>query len=779
LRRTGIPIVGDAPWGTHFCQFYQDQRDLTDILVLYFKAGLEDNEFCMWITSEPLQAEEAKAALAREVENFEEYLRAGQIEIVDYRQWYTVGGGFQAERVLRGWVEKLDAARQRGFDGLRLSGNTFWLEKQDWQAFTEYEAMVDGVIGRYPMLAICTYSLPKCGAAEIIDVVSNHSFALIKRAGEWRVLESTQRKKLDSILPPDCDLAELELGEIIDAPAIQSLMEEFHRLVNIPMAILDLKGKVLVGVGWQKICTKFHRVHSETCGNCMESDTQLTAGVPPGQVKTYKCKNGMWDVVTPLIVGGRHVGNLFLGQLFFDGERVDQEWFRSRARRYGFQEETYLAALEAVPRLSQETVDAGMAFLAKLGGILSQLSYSNIKLARALSDRDVLTASLKEGGDRLNRAQEIAHLGSWELDLAGNRLSWSDEVYRIFGLQPREFVATYEAFLEAVHPEDRAAVDAAYSDSVRDGRRSYEIQHRVVWRDGEVRWVQEKCEHLFDSGGRVMRSTGMVQDITERKEADQLAALLYHQARQEIARRQQVEVELRRSNEELEQFAFVISHDLRSPLNAVTSFANQLKEEFHGKLGEEADTYLSYLTGAAARMRRLISDLLAYSRVADDGEGKTGPILAQEAFQAAMLNLEEMVRDTRASITCESLPEVAANSGLLTHIFQNLLENAMKFRGEQPPRIHVAAEPQADGWRFCVSDIGIGIDSRHLEQIFRIFKRLHGDHYEGTGIGLAVCKKLVERQGGRIWVESEQGHGAKFYFTLPAAESAVGQAAGE
>ncbi|RPI19161.1 MAG: PAS domain S-box protein, partial [Acidobacteriales bacterium] len=554
-----------------------------------------------------------------------------------------------------------------------------------------------------------------------------------------------------------------------DARAIQSLMEEFHKLVNIPMAILDLKGQVLVGVGWQEICTRFHRVHSETSRNCTESDTQLTAGVAPGQVKSYKCKNGMWDLVTPLVVGGRHVGNLFLGQFFFEGERVDQEWFRSNARRYGFQEEPYLAALEAVPRLSKETSDVGMAFLTKLGGILSLQSYSNIKLARALADRDALAASLKEGGDRLSRAQEIAHLGSWELDLAGNRLTWSDEVYRIFGLQPQEFAATYEAFLEAVHPEDRAAVDAAYASSVREGRQSYEIQHRVVRRDGEVRWVHEKCEHLFDAGGRVIRSTGMVQDITERKQADQLAALLYHQARQEIARRQQVETELRRSNEELGQFAFVISHDLRSPLNAVTGFANQLKEEFHGKLGEEADTYLSYLTGAAARMRRLITDLLAYSRVADDDEGKTGPVLAQEAFQAAMLNLEKMVRETRGSITCDPLPEVAANSGLLTHIFQNLLENAMKFSGEQPPRIHVSAESQADGWCFCVSDNGIGIDRRHLEQVFRIFKRLHGDDYEGTGIGLAVCKKIVERQGGRIWVESEQGHGATFYFTLPAA----------
>ena len=139
-------------------------------------------------------------ALAGEIDNLGDYIRKGQIEILDYSQWYTLGGKFEADAVLQGWVEKLEAARKRGFDGLRLSGNTFWLEKSDWQDFTEYEAMVDGVIGRYPMLAICTYSLAKCGAVEIMDVVSNHAFALIKRAGKWQIVESAERKRMEAAL---------------------------------------------------------------------------------------------------------------------------------------------------------------------------------------------------------------------------------------------------------------------------------------------------------------------------------------------------------------------------------------------------------------------------------------------------------------------------------------------------------------------------------------------------------------------------------------------------
>jgi PAS domain S-box-containing protein len=194
VRRTGIRIVGDAPWGTHFCQFYEDRQDLIEILVPYFKAGLEHNECCMWVTSEPLGVEDAAAALAREVGNLDDYIGKGQLEILDYRQWYTAGGKFDSGRVLQGWVEKLDSARRRGFDGLRLTGNTFWLETGDWHDFTEYEATVDHVIARYPMLAICTYSLHRCGAAEIMDVVANHAFALVKRAGQWQIVESAGRK---------------------------------------------------------------------------------------------------------------------------------------------------------------------------------------------------------------------------------------------------------------------------------------------------------------------------------------------------------------------------------------------------------------------------------------------------------------------------------------------------------------------------------------------------------------------------------------------------------
>jgi len=199
-RKTGIPLVGNVCWGTHLCQFYQTKEDLVEILIPYFRAGLENNEFCMWVTSEPLTVGDAKEALAKAVNNLDQYFNKGQIEIVDASQRYTKSGEFEPDRVLQSWLEKEHQALRRGFDGLRLAGNTSWLEKRDWRDFANYETTVDnviGVIGNYRMIAVCSYSVEKCGAAEIADVVKNHQMALIKREGKWEIVESAERKRAE------------------------------------------------------------------------------------------------------------------------------------------------------------------------------------------------------------------------------------------------------------------------------------------------------------------------------------------------------------------------------------------------------------------------------------------------------------------------------------------------------------------------------------------------------------------------------------------------------
>jgi PAS domain S-box-containing protein len=182
-RKIGIQFIDKAPWGTHFCLFYQTKQDLIDVLVPYLKEGLENNEYCLWVTSEPLHPKEAKKTMRSQIKNFDSYIKKNQIDIISYSEWYLANNEFKSERVLNGWIEKCNSARAQGFEGLRLTGNTFWLEKKDWKSFMDYEGDVNSVIIANKMIVLCTYSLDKCGSYEILDVIRNHEFAIIRYKG--------------------------------------------------------------------------------------------------------------------------------------------------------------------------------------------------------------------------------------------------------------------------------------------------------------------------------------------------------------------------------------------------------------------------------------------------------------------------------------------------------------------------------------------------------------------------------------------------------------------
>jgi PAS domain S-box-containing protein len=199
-RKTGIDILGDVPWGSHFCLFYETEEDLIDILVPYFKAGLKNNELCMWVTSEPLNEKKAKNALKGAIPDFDRYLKTGQIEIIPHSQWYLEDGKFNLQRVLKGEINKLNQALKAGFDGIRITGNSAWLEKTDWENFSDYERQVNVAISKYRMIAICTYCLDKCSASDIVDVVSSHESALIRKEGGWEIIENSERKKAEEAL---------------------------------------------------------------------------------------------------------------------------------------------------------------------------------------------------------------------------------------------------------------------------------------------------------------------------------------------------------------------------------------------------------------------------------------------------------------------------------------------------------------------------------------------------------------------------------------------------
>jgi signal transduction histidine kinase len=260
------------------------------------------------------------------------------------------------------------------------------------------------------------------------------------------------------------------------------------------------------------------------------------------------------------------------------------------------------------------------------------------------------------------------------------------------------------------------------------------------------------------------KNAELEKQIAERVKAEEDVRRLNSELERRVDERTR---ELSRSNDELRQFAYVASHDLQEPLRTVASYAQLLAKRYRGKIDSDADEFIRYMVEGVTRMHTLLNDMLAYSRVTETKDKVLLPANIDAVVNSAVMNLEATIKETGAKITHDSLPTVLGDEIQLTQVFQNLIGNAIKYRSEQPPAIHIFAEQNGDNWAFSVKDNGIGIDPQYSERIFGIFKRLHGRELPGTGMGLAICKRIIERHRGQIWVESQPGKGSTFRFTLP------------
>lgn len=304
-------------------------------------------------------------------------------------------------------------------------------------------------------------------------------------------------------------------------------------------------------------------------------------------------------------------------------------------------------------------------------------------------------------------------------------------------------------FLSFTHADDVEPTAKVVEEQLKAGETVLNFQNRYRCKDGSYKWLSWVSHPDPDQGV----TFAIARDITEQKEsADKLAAAVK---------------ELERSNQELEQFAYVASHDLQEPLRVVSSYTQLLERRYKDQFDEKGTKFMNYIVDGASRMQKLISDLLKYSRINTRGE-ELKSIESADALGSAIVALGSLIQETQAVVTNDNLPEVKADEGQLAQVFQNLIGNAIKFRREDvTPHVHIGVKKDGRQWLFSVADNGIGFEDKFKNRIFEIFQRLHGrEHYDGTGIGLAICKRVVERHGGKIWAESTPGEGTTFYFTL-------------
>ena len=353
-------------------------------------------------------------------------------------------------------------------------------------------------------------------------------------------------------------------------------------------------------------------------------------------------------------------------------------------------------------------------------------------------------AELRESEQRFRELAEAVPDIVWSTDPQGSVDYFNPQWYHYSG--QTQASALQWGWTSAIHPEDRDRVVGLWRHAVSTGEH-FTAELRLRRHDGAFCWYLGRGRAMLDSGGRIRKWFGACTEVDQQK---------------------RIEEALRRSNEDLEQFAYAASHDLQEPLRMVSLYTELLGRSYRGRLDSEADQFIEYAVEGATRMNRLLKGLLEYSQAGDHSTA-TATIDTEAALAEAIQMLGASIHESGARIAHDPLPRIYLPETQLVQLFQNLIGNAIKYRGTDAPLIHVSAARQETFWRFAVRDNGIGIEPEYANQIFGVFKRLHKAAYPGTGIGLAICKRIVERAGGKIWVESRLGEGATFYFTLPEA----------
>lgn len=469
------------------------------------------------------------------------------------------------------------------------------------------------------------------------------------------------------------------------------------------------------------------------------------------QYHYYKCLNGLIDVSVPIVIRGNHVANLFSGQFFF--EEPDIEFFKKQAVEFGFDQESYLAAIAAVPIVSEEKVKTTMNFLLQATELISEQGYQNLLL-------EDFNRSLTESDNRFYKIFNANPIPISIMDLKTKTYTNVNQSWcRFFGYKQEEVIGSNYEKLGIITRETRAMIEKTLEDS--DNIDTLELE--VYTKSGAKKNVNyNRVMIQIDEKDYLAY---LMTDITERKQYEKTILSINNELEAKVKKRT---AELEASNKELESFSYSVSHDLRAPLRHINGYVDLLNEKFKTELPEKAQHYLNVISKASKQMGVLIDELLLYSR--------TG----RQELNRSDVNVNELINDILEKFHFELqtrkvewdivlMPNIYADYILLKQVWGNLIDNALKYsRNNEITRISIGYHEDTEKYTFFIKDNGVGFNMKYAGKLFGVFQRLHSQtEFEGTGIGLATVQRIIHKHNGKVWCEAELDQGAQFYFTIP------------
>lgn len=799
-RKSGLDVIGDIPWGMHFCHFYQTQKDLIDILVPYFKAGLENNEFCMWVTSEPLDEKEAEKAIRKAVPDFGKYLKRGQIEILPYDSCYLKNGVLALSRALNNWATKLNWAINSGYDGMRVSSNAAWLEKKDWRGFTEYEEQMNRVIGGYRMMALCTYSLDACNASEIIDVVSNHRFALIRRNSKWVVIESAEQLRVEDDLKESVEnykeLAE-SINDVFFAMNDELRYTYWNRASEKLTGITakDALGKhlhdIFPDVEETKLAEKDYlkAIKTKQSQNFV-SEYRLGDKDFVFDISAYPTKSGISVFVKDIteIKRGekvlreseerfRDLADL-LPQTICETDIEGKITFvnRNAFNMFGYSPPDLDAGLtiwqmiapadlnkarENIQRILMGEDSGGTEYTAqrKDGSTFPVLVYTNsfiredkptgLKMIVVdITERKQAEEALKTSLEQYHDLYEEAPNAYFSVGTDGCIKMANHRATELLGYSMGELIGKPVIDLYAATPAGKAKASNIFQQFINVREIGAE-ELQMLTADGRELWITLSVKPVVDENGRVVQSRSVVVDITER-----------------VKMREQLIMQDRLAS--IGQLVSGIAHELNNPLTGVIGFSDMLLER---DLPEDIKEDLETINHEAKRTANVVKGLLTFARKqkiekeSSDINSIIQGILQLRSYEQRVSNIEVNTR------FAHDLPQIFGNGSQLQQVFLNIITNAEQamLEAHERGRLTITTEQVGNMVRASFTDDGPGIAKESLGHLFDPFFTTK-EVGKGTGLGLSISHGIVSAHDGKIFAESQLGKGATFVVELPVSQ---------